>query len=47
LRAKTESASELRYNIELRSTVRELLRRESAITRPELRPLADHMGILT
>jgi hypothetical protein len=47
LRAKEESAAELRHNVELRATVRELLRRENSITRPELRPLADHMGILT
>lgn len=47
LRAKGESEAELRHNVELRATVRELLRRESSITRPELRPLADSMGILT
>lgn len=47
LRAKAESAAELRHNVDLRATVRELLRRENSITRPELRPLADQMGLLT
>jgi transcriptional regulator with XRE-family HTH domain len=47
LRAENESAEEMRYNVEVRTTVRELLRRENAITRTELRPLADRMGILT
>jgi transcriptional regulator with XRE-family HTH domain len=47
LRAKSESEAELRHNVDLRATVRELLRRESSITRPELRPVADSMGILT
>ncbi|HEV2781253.1 MAG TPA: helix-turn-helix transcriptional regulator [Actinophytocola sp.] len=47
LRAEQESAEELRYNVEVRGLVRELLRRESALTRADLRPLADRMGVLT
>jgi transcriptional regulator with XRE-family HTH domain len=46
LRAERECAEELRYNVEVRATVRELLRRESALTRAELHPLADRIGIL-
>lgn len=46
LRAERESAEELRFNGEVRAMVQELLRRESPLTRTELRPLADRMGIL-
>jgi hypothetical protein len=46
LRAERECAEELRYNVEVRATVRELLRRENALTRAELRPLADRIGLL-
>ena len=47
LRAERESAEELRFNVEVRAIVRELLRRENALTRTELRPLADRAGVLT
>jgi transcriptional regulator with XRE-family HTH domain len=47
LRAEKESAEELRFDVEVRGVVRELLRRESALTRSELRPFADRMGVLT
>jgi hypothetical protein len=47
VRAERESADELRYNVEVRAIVRELLRRENSLTRAELRPLADRMGVLT
>jgi transcriptional regulator with XRE-family HTH domain len=47
MRAERESAEELRFNVEVRAMVRELLRRENQLTRPDLRPLADRMGILT
>jgi hypothetical protein len=43
LQAEKESAEELRVNIEARAMVRELLRRETPLTRRELRPLADRM----
>ncbi|WP_218952295.1 helix-turn-helix domain-containing protein [Amycolatopsis anabasis] len=46
LRAEQESAEELRFNVEVRAMVRELLRRESPVTRIELRPLADRIGVL-
>lgn len=46
LRAEFESAEELRYNVEVRAMVRELLRRENGLTRAELRPLADRIGVL-
>lgn len=46
-RAERESAEELRFNVEVRAMVRELLRRENSLTRTELRPLADRMGVLT
>lgn len=46
LRAERESAEELRYNVEVRAMVRELLRRETPVTRTELRPLADRIGVL-
>ncbi|HET9144255.1 helix-turn-helix transcriptional regulator [Actinophytocola sp.] len=45
LRAERESAEELRFNVEVRAMVRELLRRENSLTRAELRPLADRIGI--
>lgn len=47
LRAERESGDELRYNVEVRAMVRELLRRENSLTRGDLRPLADRMGVLT
>jgi transcriptional regulator with XRE-family HTH domain len=47
LRAERESAEELRFNTEVRSIVREQLRRENSLTRSELRPLADRMGVLS
>jgi len=43
--AEQESAEEMRYNIEVRAMVRELLRRETSVIRPELRPLADRIGV--
>jgi transcriptional regulator with XRE-family HTH domain len=46
LRAERESAEDLRFSVEVRAMVRELLRRESPLTRTELRPLADRIGIL-
>jgi transcriptional regulator with XRE-family HTH domain len=46
LRAEQESSEELRFNVDVRAMVRELLRRESALTRAELRPLADRIGVL-
>lgn len=46
LRAEQESAEELRFNPGVRAVVAELLRRESPLTRSELRPLADRIGIL-
>lgn len=45
-RAERESAEDLRFNVDVRTMVRELLRRESPLTRAELRPLADRLGIL-
>jgi transcriptional regulator with XRE-family HTH domain len=47
LQAEKESAEELWINIEARAVTRELLRRETSLTRRELRPLADRMHILT
>jgi transcriptional regulator with XRE-family HTH domain len=47
LRAERESAEELRFNVDVRAMVRELLRRENSLTRAELRPLADRIGVLT
>jgi hypothetical protein len=46
-RAERESTEELRFNVDVRAMVRELLRRENSLTRGELRPLADRMGVLT
>ena len=45
LRAERESADDLRFNVDVRAIVPELLRRESPLTRAELRPLADRIGI--
>lgn len=45
--AERESADELRYNVDVRAMVRELLRRENSLTRADLRPLADRIGVLT
>ncbi|HEV2783081.1 MAG TPA: helix-turn-helix transcriptional regulator [Actinophytocola sp.] len=47
LRAERESAEELRFNVDVRAMVREQLRRENSLTRTELRPLADRMGVLS
>jgi hypothetical protein len=47
LQAEKESAEELRVNLEGRAVLRELLRRETPLTRRELRPLADRMQVLT
>jgi transcriptional regulator with XRE-family HTH domain len=47
LKAEQESAEEMRYNVEVRAIVRELLRRETSVIRTELRPLADRIGVLT
>jgi hypothetical protein len=46
LRAEHQSAEDMRYNTGVRAMVRELLRHENAVTRADLRPLADRMGIL-
>jgi transcriptional regulator with XRE-family HTH domain len=46
-RAERESPEELRLNTESRAIVCEQLRRENALTRSELRPLADRMGVLS
>jgi transcriptional regulator with XRE-family HTH domain len=46
LRAEHESAWDLRYSVEARGVVHELLRRESPVTRTDLRPLADRLGVL-
>ncbi|HYQ62024.1 helix-turn-helix transcriptional regulator [Actinophytocola sp.] len=46
-RAERESAEELRLNVESRAVVCEQLRRENSLTRSELRPLADRMGVLS
>jgi transcriptional regulator with XRE-family HTH domain len=47
LRAERESSDELRLNREVRAIVREQLRRENSLTRADLRPLADRMGVLS
>jgi hypothetical protein len=47
LQAEKESAEELWINLEARAVARELLRRETPLTRRELRPLADRMHLLT
>lgn len=46
-RAERESPEELRLNVRSRAIVCEQLRRENALTRSELRPLADRMGVLS
>jgi transcriptional regulator with XRE-family HTH domain len=46
LRAERESPDELRYNVEVRTIVREMLRRENSLTRADLRTLADRIGVL-
>ncbi|MFL6144867.1 MAG: helix-turn-helix domain-containing protein [Labedaea sp.] len=46
LRAERESAEELRFNVDVRAMVRELLRRENALTRADLHPFADRIGVL-
>ena len=46
LRAERESADELRVNVGVQAIVCEQLRRENSLTRSELRPLADRMGVL-
>nr|WP_157528284.1 helix-turn-helix transcriptional regulator [Kibdelosporangium sp. MJ126-NF4]CEL17843.1 Putative transcriptional regulator [Kibdelosporangium sp. MJ126-NF4]CTQ90933.1 Putative transcriptional regulator [Kibdelosporangium sp. MJ126-NF4] len=46
LRAERESADEAALNVEVKALVRELLRRETVLTRAELRPLADRIGIV-
>ena len=44
---KRESADELRINRDVKTIVREQLRRENSLTRSELRPLADRVGVLS
>jgi transcriptional regulator with XRE-family HTH domain len=46
-RAERESPEELRLNVGSRAIVCEQLRRENSLTRSELRPLADRMGVLS
>jgi transcriptional regulator with XRE-family HTH domain len=46
LRAERESPDELRYNVEVRTMVREMLRRENSLTRADLQTLADRIGVL-
>ncbi|MGH3681359.1 MAG: helix-turn-helix domain-containing protein [Natronosporangium sp.] len=46
LRAERESAWDLRYHADARAVVRDLLRRENSLTRVDLRPLAERLGIL-
>lgn len=45
LRAEQESPEDARLNLVTRATVRDLLTRETPTTRPELRPLAERLGI--
>jgi hypothetical protein len=45
LRAERESLDELRFNQQVQAIVREQLRRENSLTRSELRPLADRIGV--
>jgi transcriptional regulator with XRE-family HTH domain len=47
LRAERESLDELRFNRRVQAIVCEQLRRENSLTRSELRPLADRMGVLS
>jgi transcriptional regulator with XRE-family HTH domain len=44
--AERESAEDLRYNAEVRAVMRDLMRRHSPVTRTELLPLADRIGVL-
>jgi transcriptional regulator with XRE-family HTH domain len=44
--AERESPDDLRYNLDVRAVVRDLLRREKPMIRTELRPLAERIGIL-
>jgi transcriptional regulator with XRE-family HTH domain len=44
-RADRECPEESRLNLGFRATVRDLLSRETPTTRPELRPLADRIGV--
>lgn len=46
LRAERESAWDLRYHADARAVVRDLLRRENSLTRADLRPLAERLGML-
>jgi transcriptional regulator with XRE-family HTH domain len=46
LRAEKESAWDLRYHAEARAIVRDLLRRENSLTRADLGPLAERLGVL-
>lgn len=46
LRAERESAWDLRYHADGRAVVHDLLRRESSLTRADLRPLAERLGML-
>lgn len=45
LRAEREASEEARINLVFRAIVRELLTRETATTRPDLRPLAERVAI--
>jgi transcriptional regulator with XRE-family HTH domain len=45
LRADRECREESRLNLGFRAVTRELLNRETATTRPELRPLAERIGV--
>jgi len=45
LRADRESPEETKVNLTARATVRDLLTRETATIRPDLRPLAERLGI--
>jgi transcriptional regulator with XRE-family HTH domain len=47
LRAERESSDELGLNTEVREIVCEQLRRENSLTRSELRPLAERIGVLS
>lgn len=46
-RAEQESGDELRLNRDVKTVVREQLRRENSLTRSELRPIADRIGVLS
>jgi transcriptional regulator with XRE-family HTH domain len=46
LRAEQESAWDLRYHADARAVVRDLLRRENSLTRADLGPLAERLGML-